>query len=390
LTLVPLKEIAEIERDSVKPTAIASGEAYVGLDSIEGSGHIETVEVAENELASSKFRFSNEHILYGKLRPYLRKIARPEIAGICSTDILPIMPGPKVNKDYLFHFLRTPSMIRLAANRCTGANLPRLSPERLKEFLIPLPPLAEQKRIAAILDKADALRRKREQAIELTDQLLQSVFLDMFGDPVTNPMGWDVVTLAEVTTKVASGATPRGGKKSYQDTGIPLIRSMNVHDNIFSLKGLAHINDEQAQLLSNVEVQQNDILLNITGASVCRCAIVPPEIIPARVNQHVAIVRVDPNAILPQFLLHQLITPQYKRALLGIARGAGATREALTKEKIGGLKIVVPSKELQSKFFKVTNAINEVRSGQKQALLPDSRLRGSLENILFTSNPANI
>ncbi|MEH1798681.1 MAG: hypothetical protein V7L13_05820 [Nostoc sp.] len=110
---------------------------------------------------------------------------------------------------------------------------------------------------------------------------------------------WNHVKLGEISLKIGSGATPRGGKESYKDTGITLIRSLNVYDFTFDYDGLAFIDEKQAQQLANVEVKLNDILLNITGASVARCCIVPSQLLPARVNQHVAIIRVNPNLANP-------------------------------------------------------------------------------------------
>ena len=122
-----------------------------------------------------------------------------------------------------------------------GAGVPTLNRNLVHDELIPLAPLDEQKRIAAILDKADAIRRKRKQAIQLADDFLRSVFLDMFGDPVSNPKGWKKKPLKELTLKLGSGSTPRGGKEAYLEEGISLIRSLNVHDNKFVHKDLAFI-----------------------------------------------------------------------------------------------------------------------------------------------------
>ena len=115
-----------------------------------------------------------------------------------------------MSRDYLFYFLRTPDTVNLATSRCSGANLPRLSPKQLASFKIPLPPFAEQKRIAGILDAADALRAKRREALAQLDTLLQSTFLDIFGDPVTNPMGWEERGLGELTqdTGFRNGLSP--------------------------------------------------------------------------------------------------------------------------------------------------------------------------------------
>ena len=110
-------------------------------------------------------------------------------------------------------------------------------------------------------------------------------------------MAWELTPLKKITTKIGSGATPRGGKSSYKTEGITLIRSLNVYDFEFSYEGLAFITEGQASetRLARVIVEPKDILLNITGASVARCCMVPEHLLPARVNQHVSLVRIDPN-----------------------------------------------------------------------------------------------
>ena len=141
------------------------------------------------------------------------------------------------------------------------------------------------------------------------------------------------IRLKKITNKIGSGATPTGGKSAYKEEGISLIRSLNVYDYSFSYENLAYIDEVQAKKLSNVEIHENDILLNITGASVGRCCKVPRQIIPARVNQHVSIVRVDNNCANVDYILYYINSPHNKLRLLNIAQG-GATREALTKEAI--------------------------------------------------------
>lgn len=259
---------------------------------------------------------------------------------------------------YLSYFLGSESFQREIFSSQRGGTREALNYSQVREFRIPLPPLAEQKRIAAILDKADAIRRKRQQAIQLADDFLRAVFLEMFGDPVSNPKGWEVKPLKDLAHKIGSGSTPRGGSESYQTDGISLIRSLNIHDNEFKFKDLAFIDDEQAERLSNVVVEDNDVLLNITGASVCRCAIVPSEVLPARVNQHVCIIRPKAN-LYPSYLLHLLISQPYKQMLLQMS-GAGATREALTKLQIENLQIAIPPESEQEKFEKVRLSVNSL------------------------------
>jgi type I restriction enzyme S subunit len=196
---VQLGNVATIVRKSIAPERISDGTTYVGLENIErGGALLHVTSVSRGDLASAKFAFTADQVLFGKLRPYLAKVARPAFSGVCSTDILPITPGPRLDKDYLAHYLLTPDVVALAASRASGANLPRLSPGELAKFEIPLPSLDEQRRIAAILDHGDALRAKRREALAHLDDLTQSIFLDMFGDR----RDWAVTALKDL---VATG-----------------------------------------------------------------------------------------------------------------------------------------------------------------------------------------
>jgi type I restriction enzyme S subunit len=173
--------------------------------------------------------------------------------------------------------------------------------------------------------------------------------------------------LRHLTTKVGSGATPKGGKDSYHDTGISLIRSLNVYDYVFKLNNLAFINENQAHKLKNVVVEENDILLNITGASVCRCTIVPKDILPARVNQHVSIIRVNPKELIPQFALHAINSSSLKKGLFNLAM-TGATREALTKNDILDYKLPVPPILTQKKIAAILSAYDDLIENNKHRI----------------------
>lgn len=219
---VALNDIATIERDAIQPEAISRGTAYLGLEHVESGGMILGAKpVDEGELASSKFKFTNRHVLYGKLRPYLAKIACPQFNGICSTDILPILPGPNLDRSFLCYFLRQPSMVEFANARATGANLPRLSPTALAEFQIPLPPLPEQRRIAAILEQAGALRTKRRTTLAELDSLTQSLFLDLFGDPRVNEKQWALHSIGSLISDLRGGAALE--PDDFVESGFPIL-----------------------------------------------------------------------------------------------------------------------------------------------------------------------
>lgn len=154
--------------------------------------------------------------------------------------------------------------------------------------------------------------------------------------------GWTFIRLGDVCTKIGSGATPHGGSNVYLDAGrISLIRSQNVYNEGFRHEGLVYISQEHANQLSNVEVQPGDVLLNITGDSVARCCQVDPTVLPARVNQHVAIIRPDSRLLDARFLRYYLISPQIQGLMLSWA-GSGGTRNALTKGMIESLQVFAP------------------------------------------------
>lgn len=297
-------------------------------------------------------------------------------------DLKALICGPKLYPRFLLHFILANS--EMIASEGKGATVKGIKLDYLRSLKIPLPPLTEQKRIAAILDKADAIRQKRTEAIRLTDDFLKSTFLDMFGDPVTNPMGWEVKKLQDVTLKIGSGATPKGGEASYIQEGISLIRSLNIHDDDFRMKDLAHINETQASLLRNVVVKKGDILLNITGASVCRCALVDENVLPARVNQHVAIIRVQPDKIFHNFLLHQIVCKSFKHNLMTLATSSGATREALTKAQISEIEIIMPPKRVQKNFADIVEKVHNIRTAEVNNEFDE--MFCSLSNEFFNRN----
>ncbi len=154
---------------------------------------------------------------------------------------------------------------------------------------------------------------------------------------------WSKYRLGDVCTKIGSGATPRGGSGVYLDHGkTALIRSQNVYNDGFHHNGLVYLTGLHADQLANVEVESDDILLNITGDSVARACQVDPGVLPARVNQHVAIIRADPEKLWPRYLRFYLVSPAMQTYMLQIA-GAGATRNALTKGMIESFGVPSPS-----------------------------------------------
>jgi type I restriction enzyme M protein len=277
-----------------------------------------------------------------------------------------ILPNEKTLPKYLFYFLST--QLENLLNIRVGVARLNLSQAKIKDFKIPLPDKDIQEKIVAECETIDNEVLKATSEIERI-----KIKIDEIISKVSAPL----IKLSEITLKIGSGATPRGGESSYKETGIALIRSQNIYDDYFKEEGLAFIDDEQAKLLENVTVEPNDILFNITGASVARCNIVNVKYLPARVNQHVAIIR-PTNQINSKYLHRILISPNIKKSLLKIA-GGSSTREAITKSQLEEFKIPIPDSKTQKTLVaeietlenKITTAqkiINE-SAAKKQAIL---------------------
>jgi type I restriction enzyme S subunit len=266
---------------------------------------------------------------------------------------------------------------------------PGINRNRVYEIQVKTPSLFEQQHIVAILDQAFAdiekaranAEKNLKNARELFDSYLNQVFSQR-GE------GWTSSQLKGITSKIGSGATPKGGKDSYKVEGTPLIRSMNVHDRCFVEKNIAFIDDEQAERLNNVIVEENDVLLNITGASVARCCVAHEDFLPARVNQHVSIIRVDKNKVSPQFLNFLLTSKFYKDRLLGIGE-AGSTRQAITKAQIENFTVDYPIQvseqiELLEGLLSLENQALKVQKVYKNKLASLDELKKSLLQKAFS------
>ncbi len=236
---------------------------------------------------------------------------------------------------------------------------------------IPLPNLEEQKHIAAILDRADAIRRKRQQAIQLTEEFLSSVFLDMFGDPVTNPKGWPIMTVGDVTSDVRDG--PHVSPK-YADTGVPFLSTRNVRPGRLVLEDLKYVSEKgYNELTSKFRPKKGDVLLTKGGTTGYAKAV--DFNWPFAVWVHIAVLRPTSN-IRPEFLEAALNSPscyaQSQRYTHGIAnRDLGLTR-------IRKIILSLPPLELQDRYRLIRSIILGKIKKNEKALGSSSDLFNSL------------
>jgi type I restriction enzyme S subunit len=267
-------------------------------------------------------------------------------------------------------------------------NRVRLKEERFLAMTIPLPPLAEQQRIVARIEALAAriaeARGLRQAAVEETEALLESGVDSILSGLDTR----DCQPLATLASKIGSGSTPAGGRASYPPSGIPFIRSMNVRMRRFQWEDIAFIDGATHELMRGTHVKPNDVLLNITGASIGRVACAPLDIDEANVNQHVAIIRPLPQ-LDPNYLMYWLSQPAIQEVINSEQKGA--TRQGFTKAQIEALKIPVPPLPEQRRIVAYLDdlqgrvdalrALQAATAAELDALLPavlDKAFRGEL------------
>ncbi|GHJ45277.1 hypothetical protein Cs7R123_26190 [Catellatospora sp. TT07R-123] len=378
--VVSLGEVATIARKTVEPSDVGDVTAYVGLENIKRGGALVNVKtVGDADLMSTKFRFTNEQVLFGKLRPYLAKIARPNFSGVCSTDILPISPGSRLDRDYFAHFLAHPRIVALAASRATGANLPRLSPTELAKFPLPLPPLPEQRRIAEVLDQVDALRTKRREAFAHIDDLTQSIFLSMFGDPRTNPRTWtscELSALVAPSDRINYGVVQPGDQ---DDAGVPIVRVgdlMGGRVNRSSLKRISHSVESQ---YSRSRLRGNEILISCVG-SIGNVAVVGPEDIGSNIARAIARVPVE-NETTRKYVAAYLRTSAVQDYFTSELRTV--SQPTLNIKQIAETRVLLPPIELQGEFASRVTAVSLLKARQQGHLDDLDALFASLQDRAF-------
>jgi len=292
----------------------------------------------------------------------------------------------RLDQDYLIHFL--PKALKDIEDKTPFVTVKHLSVKDINSIEIPLPPLAEQRRIASILDQADKLRQKRQQAIEKLDQLLQATFIDMFGDPVSNPKGWDVKKLSDLSTKIHSGNTPKGGSENYVDQGIIFLRSQNVWKNKVILDDVAYIDADTHANMMKSSVKHEDLLMTKTGrintenSSLGRAAIYLGEDDSANINGHVYLIRIK-EGYNKYFILRILTLPDYYEYIRSVCVG-GIDKRQLNKEHIENFPIIQPPMELQNKFSNIVELIESQKPKLLEQLTLQENLFKTLQNQAFS------
>lgn len=266
----------------------------------------------------------------------------------------------------------------------TGVAQPQITRQTLSRLQIPLPPLAEQKRIAAILDAADALRAKRRETLAQLDTLLQSTFLDMFGDPETRE--WPMATVEEVALpkKGSIRTGPFGSQllhSEFVDEGIRVLGIDNAVANEFREGEARYITHEKYKHLRRYTVRPGDVLITIMGT--CgRCAIVPAGIEKSINTKHLCCITLDPEKCMPGFMHAYFLRHRLARTYLE-RNSKGAIMSGLNMEIIKKMPILLPPLPLQRRFATIVESVEQQKSRLRAHLAELDTLFASLQDRAF-------
>ncbi len=343
---------------------------YIGLENIESqTGKFVKTGIQVDKSENIVVEIGD--VLFGKLRPYLRKYWRATFTSTASSEFL-VFQSSELDMNFLYYAIQSDSFIEEVNTSTYGSKMPRASWEYIKNMRIAFPTsLVEQQKIADFLDKKTAQLDKVKSLLEEQIQKLKDYRASLIYKTVTKgldktvpmkdsgidwigqvPQGWGVNRLKYLANKIGSGKTPLGGSEIFEETGILFIRSQNVHNGLIQLEDKStYINRNIHRQMIGTSVEKNDILLNITGASIGRVAKYDLDV-EANVNQHVCIIRCD-RLVLPDYLMY-FIMSEFGQFMIKIHQISG-NREGLSFDNIGNFKIIIPDLDYQYKISQYLN-----------------------------------
>lgn len=315
--------------------------------------------VEKNSINSSTIQFDTDTVLYSKLRPNLNKVVLPDKDGYATSEILPLKPDLSVlTKEYLVYFLRSSYFVNYICTKVSGAKMPRASRKELLNSIIPLPPLDEQKRIAAILDKATELIALRKQQLEKLDLLVKSRFIEMFG---TLP-NKDYVFLEEMCVLITDGTHQ---PPKFVKEGIPFLFVSNIVKNTITYDTEKYITEENyIELIKRTPVEIGDILFSTVG-SYGHPAVVKYDR-PFCFQRHIAYLKPKKELVNSDYLHSALLSVDGQRQIE--ARVKGVAQKTLNLSEIRNIRLPLPSMKQQLNFASFIQKVDKTKSTLQQSL----------------------
>lgn len=369
LRRVALGTVCAQDRTSVRP-GHGDDLPYLGLEGIEsGTGQFVVGELSKTPEApqANSFRFDERHVLYGKLRPYLNKVAMPTAPGKCSTEIIPLLPKPPLDRQYMCYFLRAPATVQQIAERSSGARMPRADMDFVLSLPIGLPPIDEQRRIVDLLARAEGIVRLRREAQQKAAELIPAIFVDMFGDPATKPEAWPrqpLSAVAEVISGVAKGRKLDPGEA----VELPYMRVANVKDGYLDLAEVKTIEIKRSEV-EKLLIRPGDLLMTEGGDpdKLGRAALWAGEIDACVHQNHVFKVRSNQACLSPIYLRALAGSAYGKAYFLSVAKKTTGIA-SINKTQLSAFPVPLPPLPLQQAFERRVQTAESILNQQAEAL----------------------
>lgn len=342
-------------------------------DAQEGSKYITSTKekIKPEGVKKSRFVHKGDFILSNSMsfgRPYILKVD-----GCIHDGWLVIHDNNDIFiKDYLYYLLANPTMYAKFSQLAVGGVVNNLNSSLVRKVEITIPPKSTQLAIVSELDKINELIRLKKEQLKDFDNLAQSLFYEMFGDPVENEKGWEVKKLGEISSLICNGNTPKGGSEVYVDNGILFLRSQNVWKNRLDLDDVAFIDEATHKSLKKSALNHNDLLITKTGrvntenSSLGRTALFEGEDGSANINGHVYLVRLK-EGMVHKYVLYILISNSYRELIRRTCVG-GIDKRQLNKNHIEDFPIIFPPLPLQRLFAQRIEQIEREKSEVQKSI----------------------
>lgn len=353
--LVRLGDVCSITMGQA-PKGSSYNENGKGLALIAGAGDFGTTTPAPKKFTTEPSKVSNPGDIILCIRATIGDTNWSDKQFCLGRGVAGLRVGDKLDNDYLWFFIKAHK--DQLSSKGTGSTFKQVSRAIISDWEIPLPPLDEQKRIAAILDKADAIRQKRKQAIDLADEFLRSVFLDMFGDPVTNPKGFEKVCLSDICKIKGGKRIPKGEKLVKENTGFPYIKAGNIKNGKVNTNKLEYVPHHVREKISRYTVSAGDVCLTVVGANIGDVGIVPKELDNASLTENANKLLINNSQIVTNFYLASALQMDFiQNQIKSKTMAVGVPKLALFR--IEQLELLLPPVELQKKYELIVERVGE-------------------------------
>ena len=293
----------------------------------------------------------------------------------------------KVNKRYFLNFFKSNCVKRALKGKQNQSTQKYLKANHIEDLIIPVPDVTKQELIAKQLDKLTYIITLRTNELKQLDDLIKARFVEMFGDPVANPMHWPVKRLKELAIQINSGNTPKGGSENYVEKGITFFRSQNVWKDRLEMDDIAYIDEKTHESMKRSSLKHGDILMTKTGrintenSSLGRAALYEGEDDMANVNGHVYFIRLK-EGVNNKFVLRVLVSPEYRDLIRSVCVG-GIDKRQLNKEHIEEFPIIYPPSEMIDNYIEFVEQVNKSKVAVQKALDETQMLFDSLMQEYF-------